>query len=226
MARHESVGVGQKAFRLAALAAFLFGCASSPSATLASNGPHNIGKTPAAAFSESMHVAPKRVNSAGNYATLVADVAFEGPASKETILVQKFGFGWQTITMLKSACQLRIRHLSAETARTLLMGSSIPFGTYGNPCEATGDQVDSGPAQDIESIRRLNGDSLFLSAVIVSGNHALAFRFGGTALLSNDHGWKTVMGGGGAIDGASMEQHGVPLGEICHFPIPSKPACP
>jgi hypothetical protein len=192
---------------------------------------HAYAATPQGAALGAMYSDPKkpavvkRMNVAGSYATvLTSGGRIEGELVGEAILVKHFAFGWQPLDVLDDRCTLEAQQLGAKLDAALMTGMPAPKDD--RPCR--GGFKDTGPSEDVESVRRLMPGPL-VPYVLVSGDWAKGEWYGaggGDALYHKRNGtWTLVENGGGAISVYYMKKFGVPQSAWCPLGIFDAPTC-
>jgi hypothetical protein len=161
----------------------------------------------------------RRVNRAGRYAmVLTSGGKMEGSRVTEPILVERFSFGWQPLTILTDRCFLDAYKFSGAVAAKLLRGMTQPAGNR----RCRGALSDSGPPQEVDAVRKLMAGPL-VPYVIVSRDWAIGEWYGaggGQDLFHRKNGaWRFVAGGGGEIGVEEVRSYGVPQADWCALGI-------
>jgi hypothetical protein len=181
--------------------------------------------SPQAAATDALYFEPKRapvvkrVNVVGRYATILTSGGrMEGELVTDAILVERFSFGWQALDLLNERCRLESHGLGAGIDASLMTGMPAPRNE--GPCR--GLFKDSGPRQDVESVRKLMSGP-FIPYVLVAGAWAKGEWYGaggGDSLYQKRGGrWQLVISGGGAIGVYYMRKYGVPPAVWCKLAI-------
>jgi hypothetical protein len=182
--------------------------------------------TPEAAALKALYPRPggtirvTRVNRSGRFATVLTSGALmESSPVREPVFVERFGPGWQPVSLIYFQCDLRDMQTVTGPANATHLMTGMPAP---NPDRGKCDPpiVDSGTSADIVAVRaRMRGP--LVPYVLISRNWALGEWYGaggGSNLFHRTGGrWVFVAGGGGAMDIGLLRGHGVPLADACRF---------
>ncbi len=160
-----------------------------------------------------------RTNVDGPYAmVLLHGASMEGAPIAAPILLKHFSFGWQTLALVNSRCEIAAYDLGSR-AETLLM-QGMPAPKDDRPCK--GIWKDAGPQAQVDAIR-LQMSHALIPSVVVAGDYALGEWYGaggGQTLFHFTVGsWHRIAGGGGAMGIEGMREYGVPQTDWCAFHI-------
>jgi hypothetical protein len=165
-----------------------------------------------------------RTNAAGSYAVVeIRGGDLEGQHNDDdAILLKHYGFGWQALDSLRSACgRDAVLNMSTKVRKQLQRGIRPFPHTPSRRVETR--PPDVGPSRDVEAVRS-QMIAPFVPSAIVRGEYALASWYGaggGKALFRRiEQKWRVVMGGGGSLQGMDLQFQGVPPADICRFRVP------
>ena len=166
-----------------------------------------------------------RSNVAGHYATvLLRDGIVEGSPLTEAVLVERFAFGGQPLTIVDTPCVFAKRDIGPEIVVRLTHG--MPPVSKSGPC-ARDDRRDAGSTADVEAVRRLMIGPL-VPWVSVSGAYAAGHWYGagggGQIFRRAANGWTPIGGSGGSTGFEDLRHIGVPARDACRLGFTS-PAC-
>jgi len=164
-----------------------------------------------------------RTNIAGRYAFVRISAHEKGGEVLDLpVIVQHFSFGWQAVGFANATCSISARGISSGTAMKLLAGMPKP------KTDCFAQRGDSGPAGDIEAVRKIQPFGV-VPSVTIAGNYAKADwegPGGGERIYRRTNGtWKIILGGGGAHTAQDLRAAGVPPDAICKFHISGAKGC-
>jgi hypothetical protein len=155
---------------------------------------------------------------AGRFAIVrFAGALMEGdPRWADSLVIERFPFGWQVVDILRSACLGARGATRAEIAALEASNLSAYRDANGHPCS---DWADRGPHADVVAVRSVYREPFTVPFVRVVGDYALldwTLPGGGQAAAIRRAGrWRVVGSGGGAMNATTLHSYGVPLREAC-----------
>jgi len=140
------------------------------------------------------------------------------------LLLQRFSFGWQPVSVVDAPCDLDRRGITASDEAKLAAGIHLAS----NSAERCASERDRGSAEDVAAIRRQMFGPV-VPFVIVDDGYAFAPEYGdggGCGLFrKTSDGWEQIGGCKGALTPGVVEQYRIPLNTQCTLGI-AETGCP
>ena len=107
---------------------------------------------------------------------LLHGASMEGAPIAAPILLKHFSFGWQTLALVNSRCEIAAYDLGSRAEALLMQGMPAPKDD--RPCK--GIWKDAGPQAQVDAIR-LQMSHALIPSVVVAGDYALGEWYGAGA---------------------------------------------
>lgn len=144
------------------------------------------------------------------------------PNWADGIVIERFPFGWQVVDILRNAC---LGARGATRGQIIALGAAnLPAyrDSDGHSCSNT---IDRGPRADVVAVRSMDRGGTAIPYVRTVANYALldwAYPGGGQrAFIRRDGRWRSVGGGGGAMNADALHGYGVPMRYACELIPPA-----